>query len=273
MATTKNAMSNLLISDFYKLSKQKSTYITLIISFAMVLVTYAIMWIAPEMLANLVEDVAQDSEAAILLETSLKEQVFGFSSLGNVNLFVAIISGIFIGKEFSKGMVRTTIARGQDRVKFYFSKWISIVTTALAFAIVSLVVSLIFNAISGFGSMSSAQSVTLVRCIGLQFLAIISVTSIYVMLGFVTRSSGSAIGTAIGLDLLLGIVLSLILIIPTESGNSDWVNFMPFQQMTLATTSQDLNTTQLIASILMPIVYTAISCLIGCLSFVKRDIK
>ncbi len=272
MTKTKSAMSSLLTSDFFKLSKQKSTYICLVLSFLMVMFTYAVMWIAPDLLAD-ISEAASESEAAIILKTSLKQQLYSFSSLGSVTLFVAIITGIFVGKEFSKGMVRTIVARGADRVKFYFSKWISLVTIALGYALISLIVCLILNAISGFGKMDSTQSVALVRCIALQCLAIISVTSIYVMLAFVTRSSGSAIGTSIGLDILLGIILSLITIIPAKDGTHEWLNFMPLQQMSIATTSESLTPIQWVAATVMPIVYTAISCFIGCFSFVKRDIK
>ena len=142
----------------------------------------------------------------------------------------------------------------------------------------ALVVSVIFFAIGGSrGGFTSAKFGILMRNFALQFLAGVASVSIFVMVNFICRSTGTSIATCIAAYLLLSVVVSVIsTVIATNDVTGtklDWTIFLPLQQMGIATTAEKLANEQIVAATVMPVVYTVISTLIGYFTFKKRDIK
>ena len=79
-------------------------------------------------------------------------------------------------------------------------------------------------------------------------------------------------GAYIVLNLLIGIITAVVGI-TGKATSSEWTIFLPLQQSDVAGTNAKLDTTQLVAVIVMPIVYATASTLIGYFTFEKRDIK
>lgn len=265
-----NKFLNLLASDYYKVSKLKSTYIALAIMFFMMLIGFAAI-IALQKL---------DAEST---EVFGKEFIFSALSDANIGLFIAIISGIFIGKEFSDGLMRITVARGQKRIQVYFSKLIVMISMVFAYALIMIIIAGIFTAIIGYGQPFNGHEFGLImRCFTFEILALISSASIFVMFAFLLRSSGSTIGAAIGFYLVISIIVTALTVVATTVASSDpdkalaLINastFLPYQQSSIAASYGTLTTTEIVCAVVMPIVYTVISTVIGCLTFIKRDIK
>ena len=265
--------------DVYRLKKLKSVWISLIIMFTLIFLTFAIYWIGIKIIENQTPEQAPDMDDTIQFTDSLiANLLYGSSSVANVELFLAIVACIFIGKDFSCGYIALTTARGTKRANTYFSKWLSLICLFVFYVCFALLVSGIFYAMSGSpGGFTGAKFGTLMRNFALQLLAGIASVSLFVMINFLCRSSGTALATSIASYLLLEILVSIIetvLRVSDTSGTKlDWTIFLPLQQMDIATIEGKLSTAQIAAATVMPVVYTVASTLIGYFTFEKRDIK
>ncbi len=273
-----NSFTLTLTSDFYRLKKLKSVWISLIIMFALIFFTFAIYWIGIKVIEGQAGDAPEMDGTMQFMNSLIVNLLYGSSSIANVELFIAIVACIFIGKDFSCGYIALTTARGAKRVSTYFSKWLSLVCLFVVYVCFALLVSGIFYAISGSpGEFTSANFGTLMRNFALQILAGIASVSLFVMINFLCRSSGTSIATSIAAYLLLRIIVSVIetvLSISDAGGTKlDWTIFLPLQQMNISASADKLSTAQIVAATVMPVVYTAASTLIGYFTFEKRDIK
>lgn len=270
----KNNLLCTLSSDTYKLRKLKCVWVALIIMFCLILISYVVYWIS----ANIVNSgiIEGEFETEELINTMKKSLLFGSTSSASIEFLMAIIVCIFIGKDFSLGAISLSVARGTKRKDVYFSKWLTCVCLFVAYAIISLVLNGIFYAFDGEGAFTVGDFGILMRNFALQLLCGISTVSIYVMITFLARSTGASIAITIGTYILLDIVISIIATAVTAKNptiGADWTYFFPLQQSDIASTYEKLSATQLIAVIVMPIVYCAISTMIGYFTFEKRDIK
>ena len=273
-----NNMTCLLKSDLFKLKKHKSVWIGMAVMFAVILLQYCVYWFAllatDEAGAIAPDDEFQFAMAAVYaLGRSL---LAGYSDTAMVSLLTLIITCIFIGKEFSSGWVRVTVSRGANRIKLFFSKWLSLACLILVYSVFAFLICGIFTSFKGYGiEFDGHQFGLLIRCFVLQILCNLSAMSIAMMLTFLIRSSGGSLGACIGLYIGFNLILSIVQAVSMLNGdiNSDWIMFMPLQQTAVASALEELTTTQICAVAIMPIVYTAISMTVSLLTFIKRDIK
>lgn len=274
-----NSFSLALTSDVYRMRKLKSVWVSLIIIFLAIFLTFAVYWIGIKIIENTPPEQAPEIDSTLqFMDSLIINMLYGSSSIASIEFLIAIVACIFIGKDFSCGYIALTTARGTKRVNTYFSKWLSMVCLFFFYMCFALLVSGIFYAISGSpGGFTSAKFGILMRNFALQFIAGVASVSIFVMVNFLCRSTGTSIATCIAAYLLLSVVVSVIsTVIATSdvSGNKlDWTIFLPLQQMGIATTAGKLTKAQIVAATVMPVVYTAISTLIGYFTFEKRDIK
>lgn len=279
MNKNKNRFPAILSSDGYKLSKLKSIWIALILMSAIALLYFIIVLISNNIIDLIVKSGAEQTEidTLVLAMSSLKELlVNGSAQVCSVELFVAIICCIFIGKDFSNGAISINIARGANKRHIYFSKLITMCALTLAYSIFCLIICGIFVAIAGGVQGFNGDSFGLLaRNFVLQILCGFSSVSIFVMIAFLTRSSGSSLACTIGAYIVLSVVISIVNFATTTIGaqSSDWIMFMPFRQSEIATSLTELRDVEIIAVSIMPIIYFAASTLIGYFSFEKRDVK
>ena len=274
-----NSFGLALTSDAYRLKKLKSVWVSLIIMFAAMFLTFTIYWIGIKMLNKLPPEDAVDKDATVaFMETIITAALYNPSSVTFIEFLIAIVACIFIGKDFSCGYITLTTARGTKRANTYFSKWLSLVCLFFFYLCFAQIISGIFFAISGSpGGFTSAKFGMLMRNFGLQFLAGIATVSIFVMINFLCRSTGTSIATCITAYILLSVVVNVISTVimanDTTGKKLDWTIFLPLQQMNIATSTAKLKNAELAAAIAMPIAYSTISTLIGYFTFKKRDIK
>ena len=273
-----NDMVCLMKSDLFKLKKHKSVWIGMAVMFAVILLQYCVYWFAlllTDEAGSIVEgdDIQMAVTAAYALGRSL---LSGYSDTAMISLLTLIITCIFVGKEFSSGWVRVTVSRGANRIKLYFSKWLSLACLILIYSVLAFLICGIFTSFKGYGiEFDGHQFGLLMRCFVLQILCNLSAMSIALMLTFLIRSSGGSLGACIGLYIGFNLILSIVQAVSMLNGNinSDWIMFMPLQQTVVASTLEKLTTTQICAVAIMPIVYTAIAMTVSLLTFIKRDIK
>ena len=274
-----NSFACTLSSDFFKLKKLKSVWIALIVMFTLALISYAAYRIGVKIVS--VSDFGGEEyakqEALALLSEMKNTLLFGSASTLNVELFIAIIACIFIGKDFSCGSIAVLTARGEKRVDNYFSKWITLYGLYVVYTCFALLICGIFYAFDAQkGAFTSADFGMLMRNFGLQLLSGLASVSIFVMIAYLARSTGSSIAISVCAYVLLSIVISLVSTIVAMNGKENsnvWTYFMPMQQLSIASTHGKLSSTQIVAATVMPIVYAAAATLVGYFTFDARDIK
>ena len=310
-----NSFANTLKADFYKLGKMKSVYIGAAIMFALILISFAVFWVSAAKAERHVdaaqshydavvadasstdEDVAEANYELALakhdLDTTMEgshSNLFSFATIINLELMLAIIVGIFVGKDFSNGTVRLFVARGTDRLQIYFSKLVVLATLTRGYMLGSLLICGIFTAILGYGEAFTAlEFARLLRTFGLCYVALMSSVSIFLMIAFLTRSSGAALGASLGAYILIGVVVSIlsvrfaiVSIVGGIAGDDDAlesdklyqaITYLPMQQISYCVSDGKMKVTEAMKFLFMPIVYTLVSSFIGIITFKKRDIK
>ncbi len=273
-STKATTMPNILKADLFRLSKHKSLWIAGIIMFGLLFLIYCTFWISIG-----VSKAAEEAGDIVLMEDFFlslgRTTLAGFSDFSMMTLLVAIITCIFVGKEFSNGTIRSLVSRGANRVRLYFSKWISLTLLILVYSVCAILVCGIFTAFGGYGiEFTAKQFGLLMRAFALQTLCNVSTMSLVLALCFLCRSSGSSLGATIGIDIGLSTLISIIVVVCSISeADTSWIYFMPLQQMQLAISLEKLSTVQICAAVIMPIVYGVIGTVIGVCTFAKRDIK
>ncbi len=282
-----------LSSDLFRLKKLKSVTVGLILMVLIIFLTFAVCWVGMNLVSRIEVGEGAPNEDGVYVDengdpviTQLekdalirsfddmnKGNLMSSGAVASIEFFVMIIVCIFVGKDFSNGTVRLMVSRGTNRVHVFFSKWVSAAVLVTIYSVIALIVSGLLFSVKGNG-FSGRDFGTLARCFALEWLVNISTMSIFVMIAFLCRSSGSSLGVSIGSYIVLDIVISVIAtVMQLSGGNTDWMMFMPLQQMTVASSSATLNATQLCAVIIMPFVYIAASIGISLGTFLKRDIK
>lgn len=311
-----NSFANTLASDFYKLGKMKSVYIGAAIMVALILISFAVLWLNIGTAQRDVDGARANYEAVNSNPASTDEQrsaaaqdvataesnleralegrhsnLFSFASLVNMELMLAIIIGIFVGKDFSNGTVRLSVARGASRLQMYFSKFIVMATLLAGYMLGSLLICGIFTAVKGYGTpeFDGLQFARLARTFALSYVALLSSGSIFLMIAFLTRSSGAALGASLGFYILIGVIVSilsvrfaLVSIIGGIVGDEDALlsdpvyqalSYLPMQQLSYCISDKAMKVTEAMKLLFMPIAYTLLSSFVGIITFVKRDIK
>jgi len=266
-------------ADLFKLKKHKSVWIGMAVMFVIILLVYCMYWIGLGLVEKITipddpDAFAAQQEAIALLTPLGRTCLAGFSDTCALTLFVAIITCLFVGKDFSNGAVRIEVSRGANRTQLFFSKWISLALLVVFYSVFAILICGLFTSFKGYGEPFTAQQFgLLMRCFALQILYGLSCMSIVLMLAFLCRSSGASLGATIGGSIAISIIFGLASTIGSMNGNTDWVMFMPLQQSAVASSMEKYTAAQLCAVIIMPIVYGAISTAIALLTFLKRDIK
>ncbi|MCQ2603286.1 MAG: ABC transporter permease, partial [Clostridia bacterium] len=259
--------------DFYKLGKPKTVYVAPIVMLVLVLINFILLWTQNAIF----EGLTLDDETLETLLTG-KDLLFGASTTIELGIFIAIICGIFIGGDFLEGTLKLQIARGQDKIAVYFSKWLTLCVLTIGYILGSFLLCGILTAATGYGAQFTGQDFgLLIRAIVLQILVGIADTSIFVMIAFLTRSQGSAIATSLVLLLVSEAVLTILAAIGIMTEKDILVeisNFLPSAQIATAK-SYAINFTlkEALEVTLIPLGDILISTAIGTLTFEKRDIN
>lgn len=289
----KNDFALILSADLFRMRKLKSVVVGLILMFFIIFLTFALCWIGSNLASRIevgegtpnadgvIVDAngdpvitQQEKDAMLALFDNMnRDSLMASGSVASIQLFVMIIVCIFVGKDFSNGTMRLAISRGTNRVNAFFSKWTSMAILVTAYSLFALVVCGILYSFKK-GTFTGQDFGLLLRCFSLELLVNLSTMSIFLMIAFLCRSSGSSLGVSIGLYIVLEIALSVISTVTELSGgNTDWMMFMPLQQMSVAASSAHYSATELCAVIIMPIFYIAASIGVALSTFLKRDIK
>lgn len=129
---------------------------------------------------------------------------FSFGS-GVIEIFIAVLVGTMLAKEYSEGTIKNTLAYGKKRTDFYIAKFANIVAGTSVIMLVMTGVSTIGTTIiNGWGD--KFQISQLINILSTFIGAVIifsAVVAILMLIATLIKSNGATIGVAIALFILL----------------------------------------------------------------------
>lgn len=299
-------MKNLISSEMYKLQKTKSFKVCTIIGCCLALFTVVTFLLLSVAMNTLVEETGEDSE--VVYETMAAE----YESMGMVDieiammtgiydgemilsmafsqtslqLFLAIFIAIFVAGEFSNGTIKILVSRGYSRAQVYFSKFLSSIISGNIMTLIIVAVATIGGIIVfGWHNPKTGDAATageLIVFLLVQFALNTAISAMFVACSMMFKSLGASLAITIA-SYSFGSVIFLLLdelinaITQIMDYDVDKLPFMPSEvwimQAVTNTSTLDLSTHDIILSLAVAAIYTAVFTLIGLQSFCKRDIK
>lgn len=208
-------MINLLKSDFYRLKKDKSSWVGLIIIMGLSIFTY--------LMTFGLEAIDPNLAAGLLNPRSV--YLSSFQGGNNAGLLVLIIIGIVIAKDFSHKTIRQKILNGHTRKNIYLSHLVVSLTYGLSIVLISGLFSLLLmTATFGYGSVITGNEVLkLLASTGLGLLIISVYISLAVFIAMFFQSTGATIGVLLAVLFGGSFIISLVLAFSMVSTFPSWL--------------------------------------------------
>lgn len=261
-------MTNLLRSEFFRLFKSKSFYICAAV--AIVLVSTNIF------LLDWANSVVGEANEMYLPVPYLDGISFGLSAFtnGNVETIMAIITGIFVTAEFSHGTMKNVVSKGYSKFNIYFSKVIVMIAATFMIILATFIISTITGTIvtGTVGNFTATYVGQILKIIGVELLLNAALTSVLVLVAMTLRNLGGVIAVDIIGVLTMGPIMFVVLENLIKSkiliANYSLLNNIAHYYNNFSAKGSDY-----LRSIIVAIVFFALSSGLGYYAFKKSDIK
>lgn len=266
-------MLNLLKSDFYKLFKQKSLYICLIIVVALA----AINVFALDYMQHISTQMSQTNETDLkIFELSQSASSYIKSSFSlNAMIIVGVVVPLFVTSEFRLGTIKNTLSRGMSRNSVFISKLLISCLISIVFMLIQCLSSTVSATILwGFGNVDGGFWADLIKFILLQLYICVAYASLFTMVSFIISSTGGAIALNICLIQFSSVIVSLIQMVVYKITGVNYEITNGLLSTVLNELVNESLTKDLISkSLIVPTVYCVITIALGLLAFSRKDIK
>jgi ABC-2 type transport system permease protein len=259
-------MLNLLRADFFKLKKDRTVIVAIIIMFIFSLLnplTYLI-------LKNM--DLTGMPEQFSTMYTEISGRVvflMGFNIFNNSGLILPIMIVLFLAREFSYGTIRNKLITGKTRIQVYLSDLIVGTVYGIVMVTILSVLSLAFGTlILGYGSAFSIGFILKVYITGLIIFIVSFAISTFLI--FVTRSMAFSLIVNLFFLVIVGAIGT------TLSGKSDLLDIimdLTIVGQTLSVMNGQVTTAFMLKTILTSIITIALITFVGIKLFEKADLK
>lgn len=211
------------LSDGYKLAKMKSLYIGIAVMAVLVLVSA----LAVTGMAELYEEAygenmifgdgnggikeVDDIAAEIMLQDGLSMLATAPASSA-VTTLVAIIAALFIGTDYSSGMMRLFVGRGAGKAQAFVSKWLWVLILTLVYTCISYLFCLIAAAALGADGKSLSEiSGTVGAGFGTAVFYAFVFSAIFTAVPHFVRSKAGGITLLLAMEIVVGAILVAVL--------------------------------------------------------------
>lgn len=263
-------MKNLLKSDFYRLTISKSFYIcsfvaALLYAFGIFILNWTV-----KMQASVG---AEGFDIPSMYKDGISYGIGAFSS-GDVHLFIAIFTAIFITAEFAHGTMKNVVSKGYSRIQIYLSKVITMAVATLVMILIMFVVGTLAATIvtGSFGDITGTLAIQMLKVVGIELLLHTTLTAIFVMTAMTIRNNGGVIAVNIigivSLSSLIYLALELLFKNKFEFSKYSLLKNIAFYNVNLTAAGEDF-----LRSALVAIVFFVIITVVGVFTFKKSDIK
>lgn len=212
---------DIFVSDGYKMSKMKSLYIGLAVMAVIVLVSA----LAVGGLTSLLEDTDvtyHDPETGY--ETDVPSEVYdairadygmgllrGAPSSAAVLFLVAIVAALFVGADYTSGMMRLYVGRGAGKMENYVSKWLWIFIVTVLYVCVAYLMCLVATAALGVdGKLLAQRSSATVKAFGAFLFYALPFSAIFVAVPHILRSKAGGITMLLAMHIVIGAIVVTI---------------------------------------------------------------
>lgn len=267
-------MISLLKVDLKRILKDRLFLITCIVCVALALLN-------PLIYKGLAFFIGEDGDDIIGMFTSSKAMFFeSFNPANNSGLIASILLGIIVFKDFTHGTIRNKIICGNSRTKIYFSMLISTLivlwVVILVQALISLGLSLVF-----FKYQETAFTVKdfgyFMLSVLFEFILYVFISAFISFLCVWVNNAGLYIVCFVGISMALNLFGSLITVyIGLVEYPNKFLIFLSKINMFMSTIIGKGNTytlSDVLYSVLPPIIYTGILMVLSIIIFRKKDIK
>ena len=201
-----------------------------------------------------------------------KEVFYSSFGSGVIEIFIGILVGALMAKEYSEGTIKNTLAYGKKREYFYFSKFLSILIGVIIVIAIQVGISTIGHTfIRGWGEeFKFIQLITILKTFLVSAISYSAVVGIIMLVSTILKSNGAVIGVSVGIFILLPTIASFFY------GSYTWFDriyeLTPFYNSAVAISITATNS-QTIKCIVISLVSTIISLILGTYMLKKQDIK
>jgi len=265
-------MGKLLRSDFYRLFRSKSFYIcTTIVSALLCLSIFMEKW-ALKVATTQLEGM-EGLPSTLRFKDGISYGLIAFTG-GDIQMFIAIFSAIFITSEFVHGTMKNTISKGYHRALVYASKLITMIAALFIMIFVLFIASVIAGTIvtGEFGTFTAATVGELFSIIGIEMLLYTALTALFVMIAMIVRNNGGVIAINILGVISFGTLIFSLLEYLFDS-KIKFTEFSIQYNISQFYMSMDLSSSTYIRALIVGLVYLIVSTGIGIFAFSKSDIK
>lgn len=288
-------MLRLLKAEFYKLRKNKTFKILLVVSFIMSLLTIGTLQIFKgEEFQKQISVALEQANSMLNIESTNeyrpgssmgisinyedianptgKEIFLNSFGAGTIQILMTILIATLVAKEYSKGTIKNILAYGRRREEYYISKVIigalSSGILLIGMTIIPLLVGAIFY---DWGTTFNFKEVLWILKTYLStFIVICTLTSLITLLATILKSNGTTIAIGILTFAFLPVMTSFLY------GHFTW-----FDNILKLTTSYNFglviskfaSNTDILVALSISIIVLIISTLIGCIVIKKQDIN
>lgn len=263
-------MISLIKAELYKIFKDKSILICLLLISVMSIMMASIFKIAIMIGPDGMEGI---DELEGILDLSGRGVIYNsMSIMNNAGIIILVAIPLFVCKDFSYGTIRNVILVGHKKRNIYFSKLFSGLLVGLGLALINIIISTIISLLlMDYGSpLTITELLNVLRDIGLYLLIIAWVTSLCLMFSFIFKNSIFAVLCTVGIIMLFGI-LSYLEMGGGSSIVGDILSFLPPYQVNKL---MSLKTNEFIIKIIISNVVLIIVNIVSTIFiFKKSDIK
>ena len=253
-------------ADFYKMFRSKSFYIIF-----GVLAGYILLDIGFTALANyMLKEILLIEDGSICANPLFADSL----SYGNLGLFLVIFFAVFLCSEFRTNTIRYKVSTGYSRICVYFAS----LAFTYAVALFGVALCCIINAAVGIPVLGWRHTTADMQNALYAFFALLPFLAVVHTLAYSTKSLGITLGVGLPVVIILPGILGIISLFTQYSAGVEWftrIVFVALQQyipQALQAGSEVFPYLALNAS-LCYILWTALFIAIGCLCFIKQDIK
>ncbi len=263
-------MINTLKSDFYKLLRQKSFYVCLLLSMLAAALSMFIENQSLKMMYAQYNIPYDPSEAGM---TGIAFLQNGITMINPMYLLIFMV--LFVSMEFSKGTLKNQVSRGRLRSKIYLSKLVVTVVSALVFMVLTLCAGYLMSVqIGGAGeAMTKEIALSILKSFGFYFLTLVSYLSLFLMFTFLVRSTGFALAIVLLTDLFIGLLSKLINMSVKYLFNVDFSALKYWIGSCFTMLPENATQNDILIRIAICVSYSILSTAIGVYAFWRSEIK
>ena len=244
--------------DKFKLEKSKYCWICMLVSIVLCVVSLVISIY----LSN------KENLIKVGIE-SYNEILFSAPS----TLIFSIIISIFIGSDFKNGTIKNIASKGISRENIVFSKLLYIYLLACFYVIINILIGLVVVLLMTNQNISINDLTMLLKNTVLTILKMLTFSSIFAFISFLSKNPGVSIAISIGVDSIIPLMALMIdkLIIKSEKLYAN--NIIPNFVSTIIQLGSNIETQKIIIYVTAMIIETILFSFITTISFKNRDIK